>query len=62
MEEKVMTIGTLTILAVTGSLVLLKLGIMAMVVVLWARALTSDGPLFQRRSVFALQDHTKSHH
>ena len=40
-----MTIATLTILAVTGSLVLLKLGIMAMVVVLWARVLSSDGPV-----------------
>ena len=61
MEEKIMTIGTLTILAVTGSLVLLKLGIMAMVVVLWARALSSDGPLFLRRSVLALQDITEKH-
>ena len=57
-----MTIGTLTILAVTGSLVILKLGIMALVVVLWARALSSDGPLFQRRSILALQDITRKHH
>lgn len=57
-----MTLGTLAILAVTGSLVLLKLGIMAMVVVLWARALSSDGPLFQRRSVLALLDITRKHH
>jgi len=57
-----MTIGTLTILAVTGSLVLLKLGIMAMVVVLWARALSSDGPLFLRSPVLALQDLTKKHY
>ena len=57
-----MTIGTLTILAVTGSLVLLKLGIMAMVVVLWARALSSDGPLFKARPVLALQDLAKKHH
>jgi len=57
-----MTIGTLTILAVTGSLVLLKLGIMAIVVVLWARALSSDRPLFQRRPLLALQYLTKKHH
>ncbi len=44
-----MTIGTLTILAVTSSLVLLKLGIMALVVVLFARTLTSDRQLLQRR-------------
>ena len=57
-----MTIGTLTILAITGSLVLLKLGIMAMVVVLWARVLSSDGPLFQRRTLLALQDLNKKHY
>ena len=48
-----MTIGTLTILAVTGSLVLLKLGIMALVVVLWARAFSSDRQPFQRHPVMA---------
>lgn len=57
-----MTMSTLAILAVTGSLVLLKLGIMAMVVILLARTLSSNTPLFQRRSVLALSDHTKTHH
>jgi hypothetical protein len=32
-EEKVMTIGVLTILAVTGSLVVLKPGVMVLVVI-----------------------------
>jgi hypothetical protein len=53
-EEKVMTIGVLTILAVTGSLVVLKLGVMALVVVLWARAVSSERQLFQQRSAISL--------
>ena len=57
-----MTIATLAILAVTGSLVSLKLGIMAMVVILWTRVLSSDGPLFQRCTLLALQDLNKKHH
>ena len=58
-----MTIGTLTILAVTGSLVLLKLGIMALVVVLWARAFSSDRQPFQKQPVMVnLPDLTKTHH
>ncbi len=44
-----MTIGTLTILALTSSLVLLKLGIMALVVVLFVRTLSSDRQQFQPR-------------
>lgn len=42
-----MTTGTLTILAVISSLVLLKLAIMALVVVLLSRTLSSEKPLFQ---------------
>jgi hypothetical protein len=53
-EEKIMTLGTLTILAVTGSLVVLKLGVMALVVILWARAVSSDRQLFQQRSAISL--------
>ena len=49
-----MTLGTLTILAVTGSLVVLKLGVMALVVVLWARAVSSERQLFQQRSAISL--------
>jgi hypothetical protein len=45
-----MTIGTFAILTLTGSVVLLKLGIMALVVVLWARALSSD---IQKRSIIS---------
>ena len=49
-----MTIGALTILSVTGSLVVLKLGVMALVVVLWARAVSSDQQLFQQHSAMTL--------
>ena len=49
-----MTIGALTILAVTGSLVVLKLGFMALVVVLWARTVSSERQLFQQRSAISL--------
>ncbi len=56
-----MTIATLTILTVTGSLVLLKLGIMAFVVVLWARVISSAGAKFMQRPVMAnLPDMTKT--
>ncbi len=58
-----MTTATLTILALTGSLVLLKLGIMALVVVLWARSFSSGRQPFQRRPVMVnLPDLTKAHH
>lgn len=56
-----MTIATLTILTVTGSLVLLKLGIMALVVVLWARAMSSAETKPMRHAVMArLPDMTKT--
>lgn len=48
-----MTTATLTILALTGSLVLLKLSIMALVVVLWARSLSADRQPFQKHPVMA---------
>ena len=57
-----MTIGTLTIMALTGSLVLFKLGIMALVVVLLARSISSDRQPFQRHLVRAnLPDLMKAH-
>ncbi len=56
-----MTIGIFTILATTGLLVLLKLGIMAFVVVLWARTLSSDRPFFQQRSAIALPVVNENH-
>jgi hypothetical protein len=49
-----MTIGALTILAVTGSVVVLKLGVMALVVVSWARTVSSERQLFQQRSAISL--------
>jgi hypothetical protein len=58
-----MTTATLTIMALTGSLVLLKLGIMALVVVLLARSFSSDEQPFQKRTVMAnLPDMIKGHH
>ncbi len=57
-----MTTATLTILALTGSLVLFKLGIMALVVVLLARSISSDRQRFQRHPVTAnLPDMKKAH-
>ena len=57
-----MTIATLTILMVTGSLVLLKLAIMALVVVLWARTMSSAGAKIMQRPVMAnLPDMSKTH-
>lgn len=50
-----MTIGTLTLLAVTGSLVFLKLAIMALVVVLMTKTLFSGRQLFHRHKVMARQ-------
>ena len=48
-----MTISTLTILTFTGSMLLLKLGIMVMAVVLLARAMSAERPLFQPRMAMA---------
>jgi len=56
-----MTIGIFTLLATTGSLILLKLGIMALVVVLWARTLSSDRRFFQQRSATALPVINETH-
>ncbi len=57
-----MTISTLTILTFTGSMLLLKLGIMVIAVVLLARAMSSERPLFQPRKVMAkLPDANKTH-
>ena len=57
-----MTISTLTILTLTGSMLLLKLGIMALAVVLLVRAMSSERPLFQPRMAMAkLPDANKIH-
>jgi hypothetical protein len=57
-----MTIATFTILMVTGSLVLLKLAIMALVVVLWARTMFRSGTKFMQSPVMVnLPDMSKTH-
>lgn len=56
-----MTIGIFTILATTGLLVLLKLGIMALVVVLLTRTLSSDKKNFEQRSAIAVPVINETH-
>ena len=45
-----MTIGTFTLYAFTGSLVVFKLALMALAVVLMMKMLFADKPLFRLRS------------